>query len=133
MQSGAGRFEYRARVAAKLARLADLLKQWDDWDVDQLLPPAERSLAAPPIGGREALRVLHHALLTELQDLDARAVAQARRYASHEFSVVGGSEGSLRAIDWRSHDARQQRTGSGGTADDAGAAQGDARADQTGS
>jgi hypothetical protein len=73
MQNGVRHFEYRRRVADKVARLADLLDEWDDWDVDQLLPPAERSLEKPPIGGREALRVLHHALLTELQDLDAAA------------------------------------------------------------
>ena len=72
MQNGARHFEYRTRVAVKVARLADLLEQWDDWDVDQLLPPAERRLARPPIGGREALRVLHRALLTELHDLDAK-------------------------------------------------------------
>jgi len=61
---------YRARVAAQVARLAALLDAWDAWDVDQLLPPAERRLDRPPEGGREALQVLHQALLSELHDLD---------------------------------------------------------------
>jgi len=75
MQYDKGQFEYRTRVAVKVARLADLLEQWDNWDVDQLLPPAERSLARPPVSGREALTVLHRALLAELYDLDAAAGA----------------------------------------------------------
>ena len=73
MLNGARRFEYRTRVAVKVARLADLLEQWEQWDVDQLLPPKERTRTQPPIGGREALSVLHRALLTELHDLDAQA------------------------------------------------------------
>ena len=77
MQDGTRRatrhFEYRTRVAVKVARLADLLEQWDRWELDQLLPPRERSVPQPQIGGREALGVVHRALLTELQDLDAQA------------------------------------------------------------
>ena len=73
MQNGVRHFEYRRRVAEKVVRLADLLEQWDAWDVDQLLPPAERSQVPRPMAGREALVVLHRALLTELQDLDAAA------------------------------------------------------------
>ena len=71
MQNGSEHFEYRAQVAKKVERLADLLEAWDAWEIDQLLPPRERRLSQPPIGGREALSVLHHALLTELHDLDA--------------------------------------------------------------
>jgi hypothetical protein len=53
-----------------MARLAALLDAWDAWEVDQVLPPAERRLERPPEGGREALSVLHRALLDELHDLD---------------------------------------------------------------
>jgi hypothetical protein len=61
---------YRTRVAAQVARLAALLDAWDEWDADQLLPPAERRIVKAPEGGREAVSVLHHALLSELHDLD---------------------------------------------------------------
>jgi len=61
---------YRTHVAAQVSRLARLLEEWEAWDVDQLLPPAERRRQQPPLGGRDALSVLHRALLDELHDLD---------------------------------------------------------------
>ena len=72
-------FEYRTRVAVQVARLAELLEQWERWDVDQLLPPRERTVAQPAVGGRDALSVLHRALLQELYDLEARAPTAAAR------------------------------------------------------
>ena len=71
-------YSHRARVAATVARLADLLEEWERWEIDQLLPPKERHLARPE-GDRSALSVVHQALLTELQDLDA-AVRVARTH-----------------------------------------------------
>ena len=65
---------YRAHVAARVARLAALLEAWDEWDVDQLLPPAERRIKRAPEGGREALNVVYHALRSELDDLDGLGV-----------------------------------------------------------
>ena len=62
---------YRAYVIAQVARIAAALEAWEDWDVDRLLPPAERRFSHPPSGGREALSALHYALLTELYELDA--------------------------------------------------------------
>ena len=66
----------RAQVTKHLARLAEMLRQWDVWEADQHLPPAERALARPPEGSREALHAVHHALFCELHDLDAALVCE---------------------------------------------------------
>lgn len=64
---------HRAYVSAQVRRLAALLDQWDDWEIDQLLPPAERRLTRPPSAGKEAVSVLHRALMAELHDLSGFA------------------------------------------------------------
>ena len=70
--------DYRARLAAKVAWLADRLDEWDAWDAQVHLPPARRRADRPPMRGREALRVLHRAALAELHDLDGGIAAEAR-------------------------------------------------------
>ena len=61
---------HRASVVAKLGRIAGLLEEWEEWDVDQTRPPQVRQLERPPISALSALKVLHRALLAELHDLD---------------------------------------------------------------
>lgn len=68
-----GHLRRRAQVVKHLARLADLLGQWDDWEADRLLPPKERRFSRPPGGSRATIETLHHALFSELHDLDAAA------------------------------------------------------------
>ncbi len=72
-------------MAATVARLADLLEEWERWEIDQLLPPKERHVTRPD-GDRSALAVVHQALLTELQDLDAAA-----QVARTDVTGVGGA------------------------------------------
>jgi hypothetical protein len=67
--------EYRARLTAKVAWLADLLDQWDAWDAQQHLPVALQRGGRPPVPGREALSVLHRAAMAELHDLNGRVTA----------------------------------------------------------
>lgn len=67
---------HRTHLVARLAQLAKLLAAWDEWDVDQLLPLPERRLRRRPEGGREVLTVLHEALRTELEKLDAAPVPE---------------------------------------------------------
>ena len=79
-----------------MARLSTLLAAWDEWDVDQLLPPAERRLTRLPEGGREALGVLYHALRSELDELDELGAPEEREVVAVPAAVgaAGSAPGS---------------------------------------